>query len=163
MNSVASLERRLLLLASEGPERAFSPDPDSDSWKLHAGGNGLAISFLKSRGLRLVHVVAGEAYSLVHFSGGMLSLVTTWEPYSAKTIGSLRVPFENREVLPLGMVLFEHTRDEVLARKSMAWYFEIAYVLDAESLPFRELVAEVPMHLLMGSAGAVERVLVRKV
>lgn len=45
----------------------------------------------------------------------------------------------------------------------MAWYFEIAYVLHAESLPFRELVAEVPMHLLMGSAGAVERVLVRKV
>lgn len=45
----------------------------------------------------------------------------------------------------------------------MAWYFEIAYVLHAESLPFRELVAEVPMRLLMGSAGAVERVLVRKV
>jgi hypothetical protein len=93
----------------------------------------------------------------------MLSLVTIWEPYSAKTIGSLRAPFENREIHPLGIVLFEHTREEVLAKKSMAWYFEIAYVLHAESLPFRDLVAEVPMHLLMGSGGVVERVLARKV
>jgi hypothetical protein len=153
------LRGRRELLETAEPERAFAPDPAADTWPLVADGNNEdALALIRRDGLHLVSVRSGEARALPSFAGGILLFATTWEPYSATTLGSLRPEVEAGRVNPFGVVLFENTRDEVAASKAEAWYFAHAFVLAPPSEALRPLVARVPLRLFIGAAGALERV-----
>jgi hypothetical protein len=153
------LRGRRQLLDTAEPERAFAPDPFADTWQLASGGdNEQAIALIRRNGLSLVAAASGEVRPLSAFAGGVLLFATAWEPYSAKTIGSMRGRVEAGEVKPFGVVLFENTRDEVTANKAEAWYFPHAYVLAPASVALRPLVGRVPFQLFVGASGSVERV-----
>lgn len=153
------LHGRRKLLETNEPERAFAPDPGADTFPLAAGkNNDEAFAFIRRQGLSLLGVASGEVRSLRHFAGGMLLFATQWEPYSAKTIGSLRSSVEAGQIAPLGIVLFEDSREDVASRKSESWYFSQTYVLAPQSAPLRPLVGRVPFRVFVGNAGVVERI-----
>src|SRR5438105_575045 len=96
------------LLDTAEPDRAFPPDPSADTWQLASGGNNdEAIALIRRDGLSLIAVASGEVRPLSAFAGGVLLFATAWEPYSAKTIGSMRGRVEAGEIKPFGVVLFE--------------------------------------------------------
>jgi hypothetical protein len=153
------LRGRRELLDTAEPERAFAPDPTDDTWALAPGANNdEALQLIRRDGLSLTAVASGEVRPLSAFAGGLLLFATAWEPYSAKTIGSLRGRVEAGEVKPFGVVLFENTRDEVASTKSEAWYFSHTYVLAPASEALRPLVGRVPLQLFLGESGIIERV-----
>jgi hypothetical protein len=151
------LSGRRELLATSEPERAFAPDPSSDTWPLVVDGdNAQAIEAIRRDGLKLVAAASGEVRSISEFGGGVLLLATVWEPYSAVTIGALRGPVEAGEIRPFAVVFFENTRDEVVATKSDAWYFAHAFVLAPESGTIRSLIRRVPLRIFIGLSGEIE-------
>ena len=151
------LRGRRELLDTPEPERAFAPDTSADTWQLASGGdNEQAVALIRSEGLSLMAAASGEVRPIDAFAGGVLLFATVWEPYSAKMIGSMRSRVEAGGVQPFGVVLFENTRDEIIATKSKAWYFPYAYVLAPKSEIMRTLFGRVPFKMHVGASGGIE-------
>jgi hypothetical protein len=142
----------------EGPEpvRAFAPDPTLDCWPLSPEGtNDPVYDSIKTRGLELVSVDCGELVDLKAFGSGKLLFATTWETYSAQVIANLKRQVDSQTIGHFGIVFFEDTREQILVRKSKAWYFKSAYVLGPASAALREQVVHVPFLLTVDASEVV--------
>jgi hypothetical protein len=153
------LNRRRRFLATTEPERAFAPEPSSNTFAVAADGdNQGAFALLHKDGATLVSVASGEIRTLPSFAGGILLFATAWEPYSAKTIGSFRARVDSGQVNPFGIVFFENTREEIVERKSDSWYFAHIYVLAPPSAPLKQLIKQVPFQVTLNVRGAIEQI-----
>lgn len=147
-------------LQSNEPERAFAPEPGANYWLLDSNKtNDEAYSFIRHCGVSLIRARSGETAELSDFRGGVLLFATTWEPYSAKTIGGLKQNIDRGQCSPLAIVFFENTNVEVVGAKKESWYFPNTWTLAASSAELKPLIARVPFQVVIGGDGEVERIL----
>ncbi len=158
------LRGRKQLLNSTEAERAFAPDPNADFWPLDTNRtNEKAYDFIREGGIALVRASNGESADLLHFNSGLLHFATTWESYSAMTIGSLKRSVDGGRTAKFGIVLFEETREGVAQRKAEAWYYPNIWTLASASADLKPLIARVPFQIFIGADGKVEHIVEGKV
>jgi len=160
---MGSVDRLLKLRASAisagGPQRRFAPDSPVNLWYLsRRGNNDSAFAYIRTYGLQLIHAPTSESCALSRCVNTHFLLATTWDPYSAITIGTMRRSCADGLLERFGIILYEHFSDEVGVLKRSAWYWPHVYVLAPESYVIRSMITCVPISVATGNDGAIETV-----
>jgi len=153
------LEGRKERLSSAEPFRAFAPEPDSNFWQLSdRGDNSQALGKLDSNSLSLVHIVGNDETTLRSLAPLTALFVTPWDTYSAMAIGDLKRRVDSRAVSAYAVVYFESPLEDILQRKSQAWFLGSAYCVGANSSEFASLIGRVPLEVSFGPDGVLQQV-----
>jgi hypothetical protein len=87
------LRLRADFIATQEPGTVFARESTINVWYLSRNENNnneAAVSYIRQFGLQLIHVPTAEFRSLEQCAGTHFLLATTWEPYSAITIDTMK-------------------------------------------------------------------------
>jgi hypothetical protein len=152
------LRLRADFIATQEPGTVFARESTINVWYLSHNENNdneAAVSYIRQFGLQLIHVPTAEFRSLEQCAGTHFLLATTWEPYSAITIGTMKRAIDDGLLAEFGIVLFQHFSNEARRLKHSAWYWPHLYVLAPESYVVRALISRVPISIAIDSNGRV--------
>ena len=133
--------------------RLFSPTPEENCHPINPGQNNAIAHKMINDGILIESVSSGKKTKASDIGLDILMLCTTWETFSAKSIGSLKKMIDSGYRGKVGVLFYESSIDEIKTAKIKSWYYNFAYVLSTESYSLRDKINMVPIKMLKEKTG----------